>query len=128
MIVIDSKRKFLGDAISATVNANSTANIDYKMTTPCALFGAELIQLGANFGDYVKFQVIDKDNILGFGANTILNEWVTKWYVDPTSSRWKVQSEYGATIPADIYIRLIYTNTNALTQVKVALNLFFIAE
>lgn len=127
-MIIDSRRKFFGDAVTATVNANSTKNIDYQMTGNYALFGAELIQSGAAFGDYVSFQVIDKDNVLGYGANTVLNEWVTKWYVDPTTSRWKVQSEYAATIPTGLYIRLVYTNTNALTQVKVALNIFFIDE
>ena len=44
------------------------------------LSGADWMVENAVNGDWAKFQVVDKDNILGYGAGTVLREYVRgKW-------------------------------------------------
>ncbi|MFQ3675718.1 MAG: hypothetical protein SNJ64_04165 [Endomicrobiia bacterium] len=46
------------------------------------LFGGYIItNENINFGDYLVFQVIDKDNILGYGAGVILAEYIKRRYI-----------------------------------------------
>lgn len=127
-IGLDTTYKFLGDSASGTGATNTTTNVDYQMTSDYVLYGAELVYKDANFGDSVCFQVIDKDNVLGYGANTILNEWVKKWYVDPGTTRWVVKSQFGSTIPTGLYIRLKYTNISLINAVSLKLNFYFIKQ
>ena len=126
MIVIDSKYKFFSDGITGTATANTTTNFDYLMAADWALYGCALIQNDGAFGDYVTLTIIDKDNVLGYGANATIATIITKGYVDPQSTRVEVISNYARTIPAGLYIRLAYKSTDADTDVKVAVNFRFI--
>lgn len=126
MIVIDSVYKFFIDGIFGTAAANTTTNFDYQMGSSWALYGFSLIQNGGTFGDYVTIKVVDKDNVLGFGANLVVATIITKGYIDPQTTRVVTESEYARTIPAGLYIRIAYTNTNALLATQVAANFRFI--
>lgn len=125
-ISIDTTYKFLGSSVAGTATKNTTTSIDYLLEGSWIIYGAELLYKDAAWGDYIAFQVVDKDNVLGFGANTVLNEWIEKWYIDPLSSRWRVTSELGSTIPEGVYIRLKYTSMSATTDVGLAVNFFMI--
>lgn len=125
---IDSTYHFLGDATSGSATANATTNVDYLIPDTYIIYGAELIYKDANFGDYVAFQIIDKDNVLGYGANFVVNEWVKKWYVDPSTTRWVVKSQLGNTLPEGLYIRLKYSNVSLLNAVSVKINFYFINQ
>lgn len=126
MIVIDSKYKFLVDGVIGTAAADTTTDFDYAMTSSWALYGLGLLQNGATFGDYVSVKIIDKDNVLGYGANFVVATPVVKAYVDPSSSRIQAESEYARTIPTGLYIRISYTSIALLTTTQVAVNLYFI--
>lgn len=69
-------------------------------------------------------QVIDIDNILGYGAGLVLDEYVTDFYL-VSDSEFQVQIDcpYIALVPPGLYIRLKYTNTSILDPVEVAVNL-----
>lgn len=128
MIRIDSEYKFLGDSVSGTAVKNSTTDIDYKMPENYVIYGAEMLYCHATRGDYVSLQVVDKDNILGYGAGLVLHEWIVKWYVDPTRKTWSVTSDFGGTILKDLYIRVKYTSVDTETDTDVKLNFFFISK
>lgn len=125
-MLFNTSYTFVGDAVSGTAVKNTTTNIDYQMPDNWMLYGAELLFNHAVDGDSISFQVVDKDNILGYGAGLVVNQWVRKWYVPVGETRWKVTSETAGTIPAGLYVRLIYTSVGTESDVPVKLNLYMI--
>jgi hypothetical protein len=124
-MIFNSSYTFLGDATSGTAIAGATSDIDFRIEGAYMIFGAEMIYEHAANGDYVALQIIDKDNIIGAGANYVLCEWVKKWYVPFAETRWKCTSEMTTVLPPGLYARLKYTSTGA-TDVPVKINYFMI--
>jgi hypothetical protein len=109
---------------SGTAYASSTSNIEYKMPGERWLVGGTLLVGGGNWGDSATIQIVDKDNILGYGAGLVLNQFVTNLQIRPdVTLQEKLEVSYVSLIPKDIYIRIVYTNTGN-TAVGVACNLF----
>ncbi len=75
---------------------------------------------GGNNGDHLTFSVIDKDNILGYGANTILDSFAENFYIFPNEVA-EIR-EHKADLIAGLYIRCHYVNTGA-SQVRFIGNL-----
>lgn len=116
--------RFRGKGITGVADPLTNSNIDYKLTADRYLNGCQLIIKTANWGDYVKFQVVDVDNILGYGAGTVLDQFGDTWYLSSAEQNQGVfKIEYPAKIVVNLYIRIVYTNTGAL-PVNVACNLF----
>lgn len=118
------KVKFRGKGISFTANAGTETKHDYKLTEARLIDGTRLILKDHVFGDYVKFQVVDVDNILGYGANTVLDEFADTWYVAADKQdQGETRLPYSAEVIANLYIRIVYQSTGA-TNVSVQCNLF----
>lgn len=118
------KVKFRGKGISFTATAGQTTTYDYKLTEARLLDGTRLILKDQAFGDHIKFQVVDVDNILGYGAGVVLDEFATNWYVSPdTHGQADDRLPYSAEVLANLYIRIIYVSVGA-TNVLVQCNLF----
>jgi hypothetical protein len=128
MVRIDSEYKFLGDSISGIAEANSTTDIDYKMTGNYIIYGAEMLYDRALHGDSIQFQIIDKDNILGYGAGLVVHNWIVKWYIDSHANSMRQLSDFGGTVLKDLYIRLKYTNIDENSGINVKVNFFFICK
>lgn len=124
-MLFNTSYTFLGDATSGTAAHGATTNIDYKITGKYMLYGAEMLYTNAANGDYVTLQIVDKDNVLGYGAGFVVNEWVKKWYVPFSENRWKVTSEVTSEIPQNLYARLIYTSVGE-QDVLVKMNYYMI--
>lgn len=124
-MLFNTSYTFLGDATSGTASHGVTTNIDYKITGKYMLYGAEMLYTNAANGDYVTLQIVDKDNVLGYGAGFVVNEWVKKWYVPFSENRWKVTSEVTSEIPQNLYARLIYTSVGE-QDVLVKMNYYMI--
>lgn len=107
-----------------TAAVNTITNIDWKVPEDRWISGGILLAQGTHWGDKVCLQIVDKDNVLGYGANVVLNEYVTDFYL-VTDTEFQVQMEapYIALIPANVYIRIAYTNTSLLDPVETVLNL-----
>lgn len=106
---------FSGDSISGTVTAGQTVNIDYPLTSakfPAGAYldGGFLISSGAAYGDHFSAQVVDVDNILGYGAGFVVNTYIIQWYIDP-ARRMEVKTNYAALIIPGLYLRIVYTST-----------------
>ena len=108
---------FIHDASTNIVNipAGTTVDLDYKLIPISSenyqhLFGGTLITQNHNFGDYVVFQVVDKDNILGYGAGIVIKEYVRRAYILNDGQYSSVDS-IGGELPMGLYLRCKYTST-----------------
>lgn len=117
--------RFRGKGISGTATKNTTSNIDYKLTEERYINGVDLFVKDSVWGDSVKFQVIDIDNILGYGANTVLDEFGTDWYIDPSiCKQGQILLPYPAKIVTNLYIRIVYISVGTDVDVSLKANLF----
>lgn len=119
---LNTSYTFLGESTSGTITHETTGDIDFKIDGKYMMFGVQMVYKDAAFGDYLAFQIVDKDNVLGYGANTVLSDWVKKWYVPHTQNEWTVLSPLAKELPvAGLYARLKYTSVG-LTDVSIKIN------
>lgn len=104
--------RFRGASFTGSVATNTTTDIDYKLTAERYINGGRLLVDNIGNDDKVTFQVVDKDNVLGYGAGTVLDEFIKDYYI-PTSGNLEVRLDYPAKIAANLYLRLKYTSTHA---------------
>lgn len=110
---------------SGSAPVNTATNIDWKFPEARYLTGGQLLVNGGSWGDTVKVQVVDVDNIYGFGAGAVLGEHVSNFMINPAVClQISIECPYVALIPANIYIRIRYTNTSLSTPVSIAMNMF----
>ena len=115
---------FRGTGVAATIPFGTTANVDYKLTENRMIDGVHLMLSQHVWDDYVKFQVIDVDNILGYGAGTVLDEFASTWNIDPAlCSQRHEKISYPAKVIKDLYIRVVYVSTGGV-DVKLKANLY----
>jgi hypothetical protein len=116
--------KFRGKGIAFTATAGTTTTYDYKLTEARLISGTRIMAKNQAWGDCVKFQVVDVDNVLGYGAGLVLDEFAADWYlVTDQEDQGATILPYSAEVIANLYIRLIYTSVGA-TNVLVHVNLF----
>lgn len=113
---------FKGQGASGSCTAGNTANVDLKIEGgDFVLTGGFIILKGHTFGDTVKQQVIDKDNVMGYGANFVLNEFVSNWYVSESSqAQSMIVPGYPAKVLQNLYLRVVYNCPSS--NVSVAVN------
>jgi len=116
--------RFRGTGISGTIPNGTTDNLDYKLTEDRMINAVHLMLNNHVWADTVKFQVIDIDNILGYGANTVLDEFASNWNVDPAlCSQSPEVIQYPARVVKDLYIRIVYVSTGGV-DVDIKANLY----
>lgn len=117
--------RFRGHGVSGTGTKNTTSNTDYLVTEERYINGCNVICKNHVFGDYVKFQIVDVDNIIGYGANTVLDEFGSEWYLsEDKQDQGLVLLQYPAKIVAGLYIRVVYVSTGTTNDVMLRCNLF----
>jgi hypothetical protein len=116
------------DAVSAEITKGTTATIDFKIQnygnetySTKYLAGAEIYVSNAALGDYAESQIIDIDNLLGYGANTVLKTYVRKKYLFDSQLQSIIASAPGA-IPVGLYIRVVYHSVGTVTDPKIFIN------
>lgn len=114
--------RFRGASFSGSVSANSTADIDYCISAERHINGGRLLLDNIGNSDKMTFQVIDKDNVLGYGANVVLDEFIKDYFI-PIAGNLEVRLDYPAKINAGLYLRLKYTSTHA-SGCNVKVNLY----
>lgn len=118
------KVKFRGKGFAFTATAGANTVGDFLVTENRLLDGTQILLKNHVFGDSVTFQVIDVDNILGLGANTVLDQFADSWYVcEDRQDQGRVRMPYSAELYAGLYIRVIYHSVGT-TDVNVKINLF----
>ncbi len=117
-----------------TITAGSTGTFDYKfvqlshngVNKKSYFDGVQYYAKNAAIGDSVKFQIIDIDNILGYGANFVVEQFGDKWYIAPDAM--EALRLFKSKVVPNLYIRIIYDSTGG-TDVDFMCNLFqFLSE
>lgn len=108
------------DAYSGVAVANATTEIDFKIDCDRQVFSGAGIICDSKIGDYISFHVVDKDNVLGYGAGVILSTFAKKIYVTGKDS---TEPGYASDLPRGVYVRLCYTNTDSVDK-TVYINVF----
>ncbi len=75
------------------------------------MVGVRYHVVGGNDGDHITFSVVDIDNILGYGAGTILDTFADNFYVFPDEVA-EIREHQADLIPG-LYIRATYNNSGA---------------
>jgi len=114
--------RFRGASFSGTVSAESTADLDYEITQERWINGGRLLVSNIGQEDKITFQVVDKNNILGFGAGVVLDEFIKDYFV-PDTGNLEVKLDYPAKIIAGLFLRLKYTNSNS-SDITIKCNLY----
>lgn len=109
--------------IGGTCPSAQVTNIDWRVPDERWVTGGILVSASANWGDTVSLQVIDIDNVVGFGAGTVLATFAKDVFLYPGSGlQLSTDVSYVALVVTGVYIRLVYTNTG-VTAAGIALNL-----
>lgn len=103
--------RFRGASFKGTIAANSTQNVDYKIEQERWINGGRALIDNIGEDDKITFQVVDKDNIFGYGNEVVLDEFISNYYI-PTDGNLEVRLSYPAKVPAGLYLRLKYTSTH----------------
>jgi hypothetical protein len=114
--------RFRGASFKDTVNTGTTKDIDYALTEERYINGGILMVDNIGEEDKATFQVVDKDNILGFGAGLVLDTFIDGFYV-PKDVPLTIELAYPAKIIQGLYLRCKYTSTHESGAV-VKCNLF----
>lgn len=106
-----------------TASNSATTEHDFLVTDDHIIDGAEISVIGAPVvGDYLIAQVVDKDNVMGYGAGVMLNEFVPKWYIAPgIVKQLNHESKYPAKIYHGLYLRIKYVSVGSV-DVSVIVN------
>lgn len=116
---------FYGNGVSGVATKNTTTDFDLKVDKEeCYCSGGEIIVKDAEHGDYIEIQVVDVDNIFGYGAGTVLATYLKKWFVDYRGKN-VLEVPYAGYIYKNLYLRLKYTSVSSIQDVKVAINYSF---
>ena len=117
------KARFKG--FGGTAAKGTTTNIQLKLTEERRINGVRLLLRNHVWGDKLHFEVVDVDNILGYGAGVVLDRFGEDWYVDPDRlTQPDATVNYPAKILANLYIRVVYVSVGTETDVEVKANLF----
>jgi hypothetical protein len=107
--------------VSGNATAGVVSSIDLKLTDDHFVTGGVLRTLNSAFGDSVTFQVVDVDNVIGYGAGTVLGQYATSVYMRSDSQEQINENiPYPAKIPAGLYLRIVYTSVGT-TDVTVTM-------
>lgn len=116
---------FAGEGFSSTATKNTTTNLDYKITSERYINGLQMLCTNQGSNDSATLQIVDKDNVLGYGTNVVLSQFASNWQIaDGNQDQGIIQLPFRGKIPANCYIRIRYTSTGILTNVTVNANVF----
>jgi len=116
--------RFRGKGVAATITAGTTHNIDHKITEIRYITGVQIILINNHKDDKVHFEIVDVDNVLGYGAGFVIDRFGEDWYfATDTQDQHPIIIPFPSKLPANLYIRVIYVSAGT-TDVDVKINLF----
>lgn len=110
-----------------TCAANSTSTHDKLVTANVKLHGGYYWVKNPNDGDKLTLSVIDKDNVLGGGANAVVCQYVTELPVAPWDHQFELRTETAETVETGLYLRATYLNAGP-NEVKLGLTYRWFVE
>lgn len=119
----DLNAAFVGQMFTAAKGVMTTQ--DLQIVDDLLVDGGVIIADGVVFGDTIDCQVVDVDNVFGYGAGVVLGQYITNWYLTTGNSRWDFTIPYPAKLLAGLYVRINYHSIGTEIDVKVAINYKF---
>lgn len=115
--------------LTGTIAAQANNDFDWQVdqlayfgvNKPSRMTGVEIHVDGGGYGMWMDFCVIDVDDILGYGPNTVLDQFGKKFYVAPDHSTQI--KEHSADLIPGLYIRAHFDNPS-LVAATFYINLF----
>lgn len=111
-----------------TATAGQTTYLSTRINAERYSNGVQILLKNHVFGDCLDLEIVDVDNILGYGNNIVLDRFGDEWYVDPSTS---LQSgtivSYPGRISAGLYIRVTYYSVGTV-DVQVLMNMLLHAK
>ena len=127
-VVPDNVFQMQADAVTDTIPFGTLKNIDFKIEnhgietyTTKYLAGAEIKTKNGADGDYAVSQIIDIDNVLGYGENFIIKSYVRKKFMFPDKVQTIIGTAPGA-IPVGLYIRVVYHSVGTSVDPTIYIN------
>lgn len=77
------------------------------------------------FGDYARLEIVDVDNLLGYGAGLVLGNFGQRFYL-PHDGTFDILLDYKKVVPAGIYYRVRYTAVNVGSDRQYTCNLYLV--
>jgi hypothetical protein len=96
-----------------TFPAGQATSVTEPVTEPIFLQGGYFWMQGPARGDTVTLEVVDVDDVLGGGANTVVSTYVAAMPVAPWDHTGELAAPTAGNIPAGLYLRITYTSTGA---------------
>lgn len=116
--------RFRGQGFSGTALAGQVTQIQHKLTEERFFNGLGIILQNHVYGDHGNLKIVDVDNVLGYGANTVLDEFANSWFFNPSSACQGANlMPYPAKILAGLYLVVEYHSTGA-QDVNIEVNAF----
>ena len=106
------KTRFTGYLYSCPPGTNI---FQEKLNQSIKLQGGYYWVQNPSLGDKVSLAVVDVDDILGYGSNTILSEYVKQMPIAPWDHHQEIEASTAALISSGLYLQLKYENTSAST-------------
>jgi hypothetical protein len=104
---------FYKKGIHGTAVAGQTTDFYLKFSANMYLPGGGYrVGLTAHTADYISVQIVDKDNILGYGPGLVLGTFIDTDYCWG-GREWEVLTADAKLIPVGIYLRMRYVSTGA---------------
>ncbi len=117
----NSQIKFRGKGVEFSAAANASSTYDYDIEFDCLINGLELV-CSSQLGDNITVKVVDKTNVMGFGAGAVLDTFADKWRMREGSA--DVRLNYAAKLVVGFSLRLVYENKSILTTKQIYANLY----
>lgn len=107
--------KFRAKGISFECASEAYTVQDYELTENFFCNGAEVLFYTQETHSHVTFQVVDKNNVLGFGENLVLDTFVDNWNLSAKVDRnGPITLNYPALLRLGLFIRITVFNASLL--------------
>jgi hypothetical protein len=117
------------NAVHTTVTAGQVGILDFKLENYLGenysakyVKGGTVLVKNAEFGDWIEIDIIDKENLLGYGLDFLLKKYCIKMYIMPNTVNVLNCPFAPGRIPCGFYLRAKYHSAST-QDVDVYLNL-----
>ena len=111
-----------------SMSKGATATLDFKLENYDGesyeqkyIWGADFMVKDGVFGDWASFCIIDKDDVLGYGQNVVVKEYVKKKYLF-SDVHMDCQAFAPGAVPIGLYLRCEYHSVGATADPQIAIN------
>jgi len=112
-------------AIDSEEYSSSIKIQENSVDIDAGICGLKFTTKNHEFGDYARLEIVDVDNLLGYGANTVLGNFGQRFYI-PHDGMFDVLLDYKKVIPGGLYLRVRYTAINAGSAREYVCNLYLV--